>query len=74
MEYYGIHHDSVIEHHGIKGQKWGVRRYQNKDGTLTPLGRKKKLGFSFTNPFAKHNKSVCLPLRLAPAQRSNKCR
>ena len=41
MEYYGIHYDSVIEHHGIKGQKWGVRRYQNPDGTLTPLGRKK---------------------------------
>ena len=40
-EYYGIHYDSVIEHHGIKGQKWGVRRYQNPDGTLTPLGRKK---------------------------------
>lgn len=26
-------------HHGIKGQKWGVRRYQNKDGSLTPAGR-----------------------------------
>ena len=25
MEYYGIHYDSVIEHHGIKGQKWGDR-------------------------------------------------
>lgn len=28
-----------IYHHGIKGQKWGVRRYQNPDGTLTSLGR-----------------------------------
>lgn len=28
-------------HWGIKGMKWGVRRYQNKDGSLTPAGRRK---------------------------------
>lgn len=30
-----------IQHWGIKGQKWGVRRYQNLDGSLTPAGRKR---------------------------------
>lgn len=30
---------AYMEHHGILGQKWGIRRYQNKDGTLTPEGR-----------------------------------
>lgn len=30
---------SYICHYGVKGQKWGVRRYQNYDGTLTPQGR-----------------------------------
>lgn len=30
-----------IIHHGIKGQKWGVRRFQNADGTLTAAGRKR---------------------------------
>ena len=31
--------DDTLQHHGIKGQKWGVRRYQNPDGTLTAEGR-----------------------------------
>lgn len=28
-----------LHHHGILGQRWGVRRYQNEDGTLTALGK-----------------------------------
>lgn len=48
MEWYyalrNIHHsiDSIgyLCHHGIKGQKWGVRRYQNPDGSLTEAGKK----------------------------------
>lgn len=32
---------AYIAHHGVKGQKWGVRRYQNPDGTLTLEGKKR---------------------------------
>ena len=36
-----IEEQNYLMHHCIKGQRWGVRRYQNEDGTLTEAGRKK---------------------------------
>ena len=37
---------TYLVHHGIKGQRWGIRRYQNEDGTLTPAGKERYYGDS----------------------------
>ena len=36
---YRIKYSDELYHYGVKGQKWGIRRYQNEDGTLTDEGR-----------------------------------
>lgn len=33
--------NTYLSHHGILGMKWGIRRYQNKDGSLTKEGRQR---------------------------------
>jgi RimJ/RimL family protein N-acetyltransferase len=44
-QYFGICNlGETITHHGIKGMKWGVRRYQNPDGSLTAEGRARAQG------------------------------
>ena len=42
MKFYG--YEDFLMHHGIKGQHWGVRRFQNEDGSLTPAGRERYYG------------------------------
>ena len=37
----GLINADCLEHHGILGMKWGIRRYQNKDGSLTPAGKQR---------------------------------
>lgn len=51
--------ENEIIHAGIKGMKWGVRRYQNKDGTLTPEG-KARYGDKIHDDYAKahYRKSI----------------
>lgn len=44
-----------LYHYGIKGQKWGVRHYQNKDGSRTPAGKKR---YPDRQPFVKANKTA----------------
>ena len=67
LDYYISTLDSdEIQHHGILGQKWGVRRYQNPDGSLTAEGRErysnpkyqKKLGRTLAKDSYRYNSKL----------------
>lgn len=47
-----------LYHHGVKGMKWGVRRYQNKDGTLTDAGKRRVRRASLDKKFKDAEQNV----------------
>ena len=47
MEYYNPYEPHELTHWGIKNMKWGIRRFQNKDGSLTPEGGKRYNGSDY---------------------------
>lgn len=59
MNYYIIngrfYETNELYHHGVKGQKWGVRRYQNSDGSLTNAGKKKYRSTSINAALARRS-------------------
>lgn len=54
----GIPYSNELYHHGVKGQKWGVRRYVNPDGTLTAEGRKRYGTSSGVGKYANKNSLI----------------
>lgn len=47
-----------LMHWGILGMRWGIRRYQNKDGTLTPAGKRRLKNNSNLNQNKSKNKKI----------------
>lgn len=50
--------DYELYHHGIKGMKWGVRRFQKKDGTLTAAGKKRYSGEKIPEKKSTHRQNL----------------
>ena len=70
-------YQAELYHHGIKGQKWGVRRFQNSDGSLTKAGRERYVSLSDSQrkKYDRFEKKTIVKLKkadaLTSAMRSN---
>lgn len=46
-----MNNKTYLSHHGILGQKWGIRRFQNKDGTYTAEGKRRRREDSYSDDY-----------------------
>ena len=60
--------NDYLAHHGIKGQKWGVRRFQNPDGSLTDEGRKR---YGSTQKLNQHIKDMAAAIKKKISTKQN---
>ena len=69
-----VYYPNYISHHGIKGQKWGIRRYQNEDGSYTEKGlkRRAKLYNKIDKAYEKETKAQKLILQNKNASKYSK--
>lgn len=71
MSYQVIFTDTLY-HHGIKGQRWGIRRFRNRDGTLTNAGKRHYDNENSKKPKKKSYHRVTLEMRYMDAGMSKK--